>query len=69
MWVRGEDVELLPKSCLRRGCGRKKIEVVDVLKEKAKRVGVVAEEGGMEVRPGRRERWQWKVSKRSRGGR
>lgn len=36
-----------------------------LLKEKAKRVELVAERGGVEAKPGRKERWQWKVSKRS----
>lgn len=40
----------------------------DILKEKAKRVGVVAERGGVETKPGRKVCWQRKVSKRSRGG-
>ena len=40
-----------------------------VLKEKAKRVGVVAEGAGVEAKPGRKERWQCKVSKSSGSGR
>jgi len=39
-----------------------------LLKAKAEKVGVVAEGGGVEAKPGRKERWQWEVSKRSRGG-
>lgn len=38
------------------------------LKEKAKKVGVAAEEGGVETKLGRKERCQWEVSARSRGG-
>lgn len=38
------------------------------LKEKAIKVGVAAEGRGVETKLGRKERWQWEVSTRSRGG-